>query len=142
AALQNSVVITPSLMRRWKIDRTKGGFQDPWEIDIPIKLEPDEVDAYMDFVESKLRELMDHPTHVISSIKRGDKGEVRIIDFVYKSVQTTTGNFYTKNQLKVYPLENGEYGAKLESYSDSDWAHVVGSLVRRSSMDYSTERKN
>ncbi len=39
AALQNSVVITPSLMRRWKIDRTTGGFQDPWKIDMPIKLE-------------------------------------------------------------------------------------------------------
>ena len=141
AALQNSVVITPSLMRRWKIDRTKGGFQDPWEIDIPIKLERAEVNNYLEFVELRLRDLMDHPTQMTSSIKRADKGEIKTINFVYKSVQTTTGNFYTKNLLSVFPKENGEYGARLDSYGDFDWVHVVGSLVRRISMDYSTERK-
>ena len=140
AALQNSVVITPSLMRRWKIDRTKGGYQDPWEIDIPIKLEHAEVENYLDFIESRLRGLMDHPTHVTSSIKRVDEGEIQGIEFVYKSVQTTTGNFYTKNKLEVFAQENGEYGAKLESYSDFDWAHVVGSLIRRFSMDYTSVR--
>ena len=33
AALQNSIVITPSLMRRWIIKRDKESFQEPWRID-------------------------------------------------------------------------------------------------------------
>ncbi len=137
AALQNSVVITPSLMRRWRLDRTNGGFQEPWRIDIPIKLEPAEVSNYLDFVESKLRVYEDHQTHVTSSIKRKEN----TLDFVYKSYHTTTGNFYTKNTLRVFPLESGDYGAILESLGETEWVHVAGSLVRRITMDYSTDKR-
>jgi len=140
AALQNSVVITPSLMRRWKIDRSSGGFQEPWNIDVPIKLEPGEVDVYLDYVEMKLRQLENHHTQITSSIKRSTEGDQHIIRFIYKSVQTTTGNFYTRNTLRVAPLENGEYGAFLESFGEPEWVHVAGSLVRRISMDYSAEK--
>jgi len=137
AALQNSVVITPSLMRRWRLDRSTGGFQEPWRIDIPIKLEPAELTNYLDFVESKLHTLENHPTHVTSSIKQGEN----MLEFVYKSYQTTTGNFYTKNTLKLFPLEKEDYGAVLESLGETEWVHVVGSLVRQITMDYSTDKR-
>jgi hypothetical protein len=137
AALQNSVIITPSLMRRWRLDRTTGGFHEPWKVGVPIKLESVEVKTYLDFVESRLRVLLYHPTRVTSSIKRKDEK----IDFVYKSYQTTTGNFYTKNTLIVYPLETGEFGAILESFGESDWVYLAGSLVRRITMDYSTDKR-
>ena len=138
AALKNSVVITPSLMRRWKLDRTTGGYQEPWRIEIPIKLEPSEVKPYLDYVESRLVRLKIHPTQVTSSIKRlEDK-----IDFVYKSVQTSTGNFYTKNTLSVYSLDDDMHGVLLESIGESDWVHVVGSLIRRISMNYSTDKRD
>ena len=136
AALQNSIVITPSLMRRWKLDRTTGGFQEPWRIDIPIKLEQAELKNYLDFVESKLHRLETHPTHVTSRIKQGEN----TLEFVYKSYQTTTGNFYTKNTLKLFPMENGDYGAVLESLGETEWVHVAGSLVRQITMDYSTNK--
>jgi hypothetical protein len=141
AALQNSVVITPSLMRRWKIDRSSGGFQEPWGIDIPIKLDPGEVDVYLDYVEMNLLNLQDHHTHITSSIKRRAEDEEHILTFIYKAVQTTTGNFYTRNTLRVAPLEDGEYGAFLESFGEPEWVHMAGSLIRRISMDYSTEKK-
>lgn len=137
AALKNSVVITPSLMRRWRIDRRFGGYQEPWRIDIPIKLESAEVDTYLDFVESKLLALSDHPIYVTSFVKRFELDGEKTIDFIYKAVQTTTGNLYTKNKLRVFSLEDGEYGAKLESLGDSEWSHMVGSLIRRITMDYS-----
>lgn len=136
AALQNSVVITPSLMRRWRLDRTNGGFQEPWRVDIPIKLESAEVANYLDFVEIELRSLENHPTQVTSSIRKSEEK----LEFVYKSYQTTTGNFYTKNTLRLFPLESGDYGAFLESLGETEWAHVAGSLIRRITMDYSTKR--
>ena len=138
AALRNSVVITPSLMRRWRLDRSTGGFQEPWRIDIPIKLEPSEINSYLDYVESRLRRLMDHTTHVTSSIKRIDDTGIQ---FIYKSFQASTGNFYTKNRLLIVQKENGEYSAVLESLGETEWVHVVGSLVRRITMDYSTETR-
>ena len=136
-ALRNSVVITPSLLRRWRVDKNTGGFQEPYRVDIPIKLDADEVDYFLDFMERKLLELRSHPTHVTSSIKR----EGHTIDFIYKSFQTSTGNFYTKNTLKIFPTENGEYGAELDSMGDTEWVHIVGSMVRRLSVDYSTEKR-
>jgi ABC-type lipoprotein release transport system permease subunit len=138
AALKNSVVITPSLMRRWQIDRSIGGFQEPWRIDIPIKLEPAEVNNYLDFVESKLQDMTDDYLYVTSLIKRFERGDEKTIEFIYKSVQTSTGTLYTKNTLRVFPLEDGEYGAQLMSLGDSEWSHAVGTLIRRLSMDYST----
>ncbi|HUV35017.1 MAG TPA: ABC transporter permease, partial [Candidatus Desulfaltia sp.] len=140
AALRSSVVITPSLMRRWRIDRGKGGFQDPWTVAIPLKLQPEEVKPYMDYMYEKLGRLQGHPTQITSSIKRFEDGDVRKITFIYKSVQATTGNFYTVNELVVAPHPNGEYGAELKSLGNHDWVHVAGTLIRRLTMDFSTDK--
>ena len=137
-ALKNSVVITPSLMRRWKLDPNSGGFQEPWRINIPIKLEPAEIQNYLDYVEAHLRRLMNHPTHMTSSIKREDDER---LNFIYKSVQTSTGNFYTKNTLHIHRTDTGEYSALLESLGETEWVHLVGSHIRRITMDYSTEKR-
>lgn len=137
AALRNSVVITPSLMRRWKIDRSKGGFTEPWEVDVPVKLKLEEVKPYLDYVESRLTQLIDHQLQITSSIVR-HTDESRI-SFVYKSYQASTGNFYTRNDLRVIP-SGDEFTAVLKSIGDPEWVHVVGSLVRRITMDYTTEK--
>ncbi|MCW4048152.1 MAG: hypothetical protein NWE89_00295 [Candidatus Bathyarchaeota archaeon] len=140
AALRNSVVITPSLQRKWSIDRSKGGFQEPWTVTIPLKLLPEEVENYIDHILKNLESLRNHPVNVTSSIKRRRDGDVRTLQFIYKSFQTTTGNFYTKNELIVKPLPNGEYGAELKCLGDLGWVHVVGSLVRQYTLDYSAVR--
>jgi hypothetical protein len=137
-ALQNSIVITPSLMRRWTIERTKGMFQEPWKIDIPIKLESEEIPVFLDFVQSELESLRSHHTLITSSIKRIKVDSLERINFIYKSIQTITINFYTKNSLQIVKLESGEYGAILYSYGESEWSHAAGSLIRRITMDYST----
>jgi hypothetical protein len=142
AALRNSVVITPSLMRRWKIDRDSGGFQEPYRISIPLKLEAEEIDPYIEFIHRKLKGLENHPTQVTSSIKVDGAGEEKRIHFIYKSLQATTGNFYTRNELKITRLPNGEYGATLESLGDPNWVHVAGSLIRIMTMEYSTEDRD
>jgi len=138
-ALRNSVVITPSLMRRWRIDTAKGGFQEPYRIAVPIKLHPEEVEPYLEYMWRWLYAQRDHPTQITSSMKRLRDGDLRKIKFVYKSAQATTGNFYTANELIVRPQPGGEYGVELLSLGDHDWVHVAGSLVRRLSVDYSTE---
>ncbi|HUV54498.1 MAG TPA: FtsX-like permease family protein [Candidatus Krumholzibacteriaceae bacterium] len=139
AALRNSVVITPSLMRRWKIDRDSGGFHEPYRIAIPLKLEAEEIDPYIEFIHRKLKGMENHPTQVTSSIKVDGAGEGKRIRFIYKSAQAMVGNFYTRNELKITRLPNGEYGATLESLGDPNWVHVAGSLIRSMTMEYSTE---
>jgi hypothetical protein len=137
-ALRNSVVITPSLMRRWKIDRDSGGFQEAYRIMIPVKLEAEEIETYIEFIHRRLKRLENHPIQVTSSIKLVGAGEERRITFIYKTAQAATGNFYTRNELKITKLPSGEYGATLESLGDPNWVHVTGSLIRRLTMEYST----
>lgn len=137
AALRNSVVITPSLLRRWKIDRNGGGFSEPWSVDVPVKLNREELGIYLDYMETRLAKLRDHPFMVTSSMSRTDDS----IGFIYKSVHTTTGNFYTRNNLRVVETD-GEYTVNLESLGDSDWVHVVGSLIRRLTMDYASIKRD
>ncbi len=139
-ALRSSVVITPSLQRRWRIDGARVGFEEPWYIRIPVKLLPEEVDNYIEFILRHLRRLQNDPVNVTSSIKLEREENLSRIIFVYKSAQSTTGNFYTKNVLMVKPLGNNEYGVELESIGETEWAHMVGSRVRQFTMDYSTER--
>jgi ABC-type antimicrobial peptide transport system permease subunit len=140
AALHNSIIITPSLMRRWTFDRSEGEFQEPWKIEIPIKLELEEVSNYLDFVQSELKLLEKHHTLVTSSIKRINVDDSESINFIYKSIQTITINFYTKNTLQIISLETGEYGAVLHSFGEAGWSHTTGSLIRRITMDYSTTK--
>jgi len=137
-ALRNSVVITPSLMRRWKIDRDSGGFQEAYRIMIPVKLEAEEIEPYIEFIHRRLKRLENHPIQVTSSIKLVGDGEGKRITFIYKTAQAATGNFYTRNELKITRLPSGEYGATLESLGDPNWVHVTGSLIRRLTMEYST----
>jgi hypothetical protein len=139
AALRNSVVITPSLMRRWKIDRDSGGFQEAYRIMIPVKLEAEEIEPYIEFIHRRLKGLENHPIQVTSSIKLEGAGEGKRITFIYKTAQAATGNFYSRNELKITRLPSGEYGATLESLGDPNWAHVTGSLIRRLTMEYSTK---
>jgi hypothetical protein len=141
AALKNSVVITPSLTRRWRIDQEVGGFQEPWRVTVPIKLERSEVEPYVDYVYNRLKKLQKHPVHVTSWIEVYDIENGKKVRFIYKSQLATTGNVYTINELLVEPLENDEYGVHLESLGEREWVHLAGSLIRRITMDFSSERK-
>jgi hypothetical protein len=140
AALRNSTVITPSLMRRWRIDRSSGGFDKPWKLRIPVILEPEEVDLYLEFMEERLQLLTSHPTEMTTRIKFYK--DERRITFIYRSVQASTGTLYTKNEVKIIKIDESECTVEMESMGDSDYVHVVGSIVRRITMDYTSMKSD
>lgn len=139
-ALRNSTVITPSLMRRWRIDRSSGGFDKPWKLRIPVILEPEEVDLYLEFMEERLQRFTRHPVEMTSRIKF-NKDERRI-NFIYRSVQASTGTLYTKNELKIVQIDESEYTVEMDSIGDPDYVHIVGSIVRRITMDYTSMKSD
>jgi hypothetical protein len=140
AALRNSTVITPSLMRRWQIDESSGGFDKPWNLDIPVILEPGEVESYLGFIEARLQRLTRHPVAKTTRIKLFME-EMRI-SFIYRSVQASTGNMYTNNVLKIVPSDESEYTVIVESIGDLDWVHDVGSIIRRITLDYTSMKSD
>jgi hypothetical protein len=132
AALRSSVVITPSLMRRWRIEERKMGLFEPFDILIPVRLLPEEIDDFVTFVEQELHKQEDGFERMTSSIKLIEKPEdaVRRLDFVYKSPGTVSGNFYTKNNLVIERTAEGDVVVRLISFGEKEWAHVTGSMVR------------
>jgi hypothetical protein len=134
-ALRSSIVITPSLTRRWKM--VEGKMQgEPWEIPIPLKLEKGELEDFQNYLIDSLKDLQDDPIKKTGNIKHEERDGVKIITFNYKSTQSTTGNFYTRNTITIEPTEE-VYIIKLRCLGDSEWAHVAGSLIRRIAMEWS-----
>ena len=143
AALRSSIVITPSLMRRWRIEKRRVDFTEPWEFPIPVKPLPEEVEGFVDFVVRSLRALEDSPVRMTSSIRVSSEAEgaVKRVDFVYKTTQLAGGNFYTKNTLLVESgPEEGEIDVRLRSSGDQAWAHTTGTLLRMIAMRWSNIR--
>ena len=140
AALRSSVIITPSLMRRWRFEKERGVFE-PWEVSIPVKLIPEEVETFVDFVVRALKARERSLLKMTSSIRVSTEAEgtVQHIDFVYRDAQPG-GRFYTKNTLLIERRTDMEVAVRLRSYSDEASAHITGSLVRLIAMQWSTMR--
>jgi len=136
AALRSSIVITPSLTRKWKLVEGVGGFDKPWVVPVPLRLEAADVDGYVGYLVERLRGLEKDQVRMTSRIRVETRGEARVVSFIYKSYQATTGNFYTKNTVFVEP-SGGVYGVRLESAGGQDCAHETGSLIRLITMEWS-----
>ncbi|MCX6647836.1 MAG: ABC transporter permease [Candidatus Bathyarchaeota archaeon] len=136
AALRSSVVVTPSLTRKWKMDEGEGGFNKPWVVPVPVKIEAGDVDSYVGYMLGRLRGLETDQVRMTSRVTLETRGDARVVSFIYKSYQATTGNFYTKNSVFVEP-SGGVYGVRLESAGGQDWAHETGTLIRLITMEWS-----
>jgi hypothetical protein len=144
AALRSSIVITPSLMRRWRMEKRDVKTFEPYEMRIPVRFLPEEMGEYKDFMLHALRSMETHPTRITSSIRTTQLGDGGMrIDFVYKSPGALVENFYTKNTLMIERgSEEGEMSVVLRSNGDQEWAYSVGSLIRMISMRWSTTQKH
>jgi hypothetical protein len=144
AALRSSIVITPSLMRRWRMEKRDVKYFEPYEMTIPVRFLQAETDGYYSFMLQALKRLENHPTRMTSSIKTKKLGDGGMrIDFIYRSPGSMTENFYTKNTIFIEKgVEKGEMGVRLKTSGDQDWAYAVGSLIRMISMRWSTTQKS
>jgi ABC-type lipoprotein release transport system permease subunit len=135
-ALRSSIVITPSLTRKWKLEEGEGGFDKPWVVMVPLKLEAAEVDGFVAYLERRLHALENDQVRLTTRVRVETKGDMKVVSFIYKSYQPTTGNFYTKNSVFVELGEEG-YTVRMDSTGWQDWAHETGSLIRRIAMEWS-----
>lgn len=138
-ALKSSVVITPSLTRKWRINSSETRFNEPLSIEIPVKLLPEEKNAFVDFVLSFLNKRRFHPVKVTSQIKLFDEEEYTYITFIYRSHMSNTDNFYTKNTLHI-EQKGVVLSVRLESFGEVEWVHEVGSMVRMLAVEWSTKK--
>jgi len=142
-ALKNSVVITPSHEMRWRIAGKEKRYLEPWEIVIPVRLLPEETDAFIEYVFSSLKELEKENIRRTSAVKMlyGVEGRPTGVTFVYKEAKTAIGNFYTRNTLLVEAQLDQEAMVNLKSTGEQSWAHISGSLIRNITMKWSITRE-
>jgi ABC-type lipoprotein release transport system permease subunit len=136
-SLRSSVVITPSLLRRWRMDENVGDATKPWLINIPIKLTKGEERKFFDFILYRLKSMENGEIVKTSRIKTMIEKDRLVITFIYKSTTPTTGNLYTTNKLVINSLENEHYEVFLESMGSPEWVHAVGTFLRKIAMEYS-----
>ena len=137
-ALRGSVIITPSLTRKWSIKSPEGGFFKPWTIAIPVRLNIGEAEPFANFMVSALKKMNNDPVKSTSSVRMPFKSKEKIkITFAHKGPSSTSGTFYTKNTMTI-DRSTKNVLVTLESWGERDWVHETGSLVRMIAMRWST----
>lgn len=144
-ALRGSVVITPSLRRKWGIEQGLRTSMEPLELALPVRVAEAEVEEFVKYVLMRLKSHMEDPDFVTSQIREGveKSGEaiIRRIEFIYRSVYTTVCGSYIKNKLILRRERTGEvYTVKLLSDGDIEGIRRAGSFIRKIIMEWSIER--
>lgn len=143
-ALRGSVVITPSLMRRWQIEDRRD-LTKPIELELPIVLPETEIDEFMRFVLKEIRSYEDDPVVRTERIKFWDETdagqEVRSIRFIHRTVGPAFTS-YSVNVIQVRRVVGEhEYRVQMNSVGDKSWVHQTGTLVRHIIMRWSTRKQ-
>ncbi len=139
-ALRNSVSITPSLLRRWKIDSVSETDRIT-KIELPIHVFPEELKEYYEFLEDKLSRRKTRGDMRVSMLKFTEDMEETYFNFVYSSYGSNISSLYTRNKVVIEVGSDGTYTTTLYSDGDSDSVKKVGELMRRVCLDWSMERE-
>ena len=141
AALRGSLIVTPSLTRRWKVGDPTDSLNGLYRLPIPLRLAEDEAEGFSEYLVGRLRGLEEDPVKKTAMVKEEREGEAIVVSFIYRSSQTTTGNFYTTNRVTVERDGDGGYGVRLESVGEAEWVHEAGGLVRLVAMEWSGRKR-
>jgi len=141
-ALKISVKVTPSLIRRWKIEDQERGVMEPYEIVIPVKVREAEVSKFMEYIVATLNSYVDHDMIRTDRIEAyGDDPYRKKILFVHRQTDFNFGNFYSINEIVIdrEPLDE-VFKVKLISTGELKWVHDSGTFVRKIVISWSTKK--
>ncbi len=140
-ALRGSLVVTPSLTRRWKVGEPANTLNGLYKLPIPLRLTDGEVEEFKVYLVNRLRRLETDPVKKTAKIKEGREDGTINVSFIYRSSQTMAGNFYTTNRVLIEPSMDGDYGVRMESVGEAGWVHEAGGLIRLIAMEWSGRKR-
>ncbi|MHA1710950.1 MAG: ABC transporter permease, partial [Candidatus Freyarchaeota archaeon] len=144
-AIRTSVVATPSLLRRWRIEERPRPSGE-WVLPLPIRILQDEVEPFMDYAEKALRSYQGEFEERIERIKRmrkeTPKGIVRGIRFVYRS-GVGMNAILTVNEFRLVKRhEERSYSAELASWGPGDKdVYKTANLIRKLILRYTAMKR-
>jgi len=143
SALKGSVIITPSLKRRWGVEEEKKR-GNTVEMSIPIRVAKGEIEEFMNYVLKILRGYENDPLYKTERIRvRSEDTEersVRIITFVYRMTGGAFASFSHNDLVIERGGEEEFYTVKMTSSGDRNGLYQVGSLVRMIIMRWSIRK--
>ena len=139
-ALQGSVVLTPSLRRRWSMGAPSmdEGFV---EISLPVKVEAGLVDSFLGFMKSSMEGYRDTMAErFITGLREDVKERTWDLVFTYGEGQPSLGGIRTYNVLRLVEEGDGIFTLVLRSRGSKEPAYRTGSFIRQLLMRWATER--
>jgi ABC-type lipoprotein release transport system permease subunit len=141
SALRNSTSITPSLRRRWTIDKKQVSMNET-KMKIPIQVYEEEIDEYIDFISEKLEQAKKNHTMAVRIPKMTQTGEKSwVYSFIYCSANAQISPLYSRNRLIVEKGQEKTYTTTLYSQGDADSVKQAGSFLRQIGLDWSLQRE-
>jgi len=133
-AIQASTIVTPSLLRRWKLRESErpGEQGKPWVIDMPIRLMPKEVEPFTGFILKRMRESLGEVTDTKLVEEASAKGQLKRISFKYSVGSEGTGR--SENELVIHRGEDINLDVRLfctPSNQLEDTVHKTATYVRK-----------
>jgi len=145
-ALRRSVVMTPSLKRRWTIDGRPSSHDKPWTIPMPLKIEENLLDDFIAFITGSLKRYdsplsMPHIGGLKTTIEEKDGGRLQTISFSYSEGPSSLGGLTTFNILTVAKAPGEDvYLLQLQSKGTMDATYKTGSFVRKMIITWTAEQ--
>ncbi len=139
-ALRNSISITPSLTRRWKVEK-KDDSQEETEVELPIHAFAEELDEYTALIEEKLREGKKGREMAVRMLKKTVEDDSIVFSFIYNSANAGIASLYAKNRVVIEPAEDGTYSTTLFTNGDDESVKKSGGFMRRVCLDWSMKRE-
>ncbi len=145
-AIKASTIVTPSLLRKWRLEETGSPKEAgrPWTIDLPVRLRPREVDTFVSFIQKRLQSVTAGPLEYIEKLKRedADTGEEPLKRLSFKHFYSEGKSLGTTNELIVSRSVGKDYfDAKLVSLplrGIRESVHKVVTYVRRLIFEWNT----
>ena len=144
-ALRGSVVITPSLRRRWRVEGGVSASREPLELILPVRVTEVDVEGFVGYVMKALRSYRDDvyvlTSGIRESIEETEEASIRRVEFIYRSADMRFGGVYTRNKVILRREKGSEvYTVKLLTEGNKEGIPKAGSLTRKIIMEWSIER--
>ncbi|MCW3978566.1 MAG: hypothetical protein NWF12_02350, partial [Candidatus Bathyarchaeota archaeon] len=135
-ALRRSVIVTPSLKRRWTIEWSPESGREPRVITMPLRIEERRLEDFIDYITGSLRRCENPllPAYIGEMKKKRIDDEIGThytLSFVYGEGQTDLKRLKTFNTLTIArALGETAHLVSLESRGTREAMHRTGSFVR------------
>ncbi|TRO49187.1 ABC transporter permease, partial [Candidatus Bathyarchaeota archaeon] len=145
-AMRGSVVLTPSLRRRWGIEKLSKTPDDFWVMPLPLQVEEDHLEPFVSFTEDYIKGFGDaRGAPYIVSVKRETREEEGIpahhISFYYSDSSSIIDRRFVFNRVSISrEPEEEAFSVVLESRGEKDAAQLAGAFARKMVFDWAAQQ--